>query len=248
MSDKWIIPNPQLNRLVSKLQEALQPIQKISDRIVEQSVELKKGLTEISNAAKLFESSGWLPHHTTPFREVHNWKGDTEEFRSWLGDYYRSNWANVRPAIESKVENYLIDHEAKETFNEALDANEAGFYRSVCRLLPPEIERVSRIEIHGDRLERITSQRELTELAGSLTSAEMEPSGYYGFMLYKRLAQHLYQDISDDTVRTKFAEDPIPNRHAVVHGLISYSTHQNSLNSIFMTDFIFQVISYLKQP
>ena len=52
-----------------------------------------------------------------------------------------------------------VDDEAKTTFGEALNAHEAGFYRSVCRVLMPEIERVSRVELHGDRLERITPSR-----------------------------------------------------------------------------------------
>ncbi len=46
----------------------------------------------------------------------------------------------------------------------------------------------------------------------------------------------------------RFAQDPVPNRHAAVHGLVSYSSMQNSLNTIFMADYIFQVISFLKNP
>ena len=53
--------------------------------------------------------------------------------------------------------------------------------------------------------------------------------------------------VRPDTERKCFEQDPIPNRHAALHGLVIYSSMQNSLNSIFMTEFIFQVISALKR-
>ncbi|MCY4138623.1 MAG: hypothetical protein OXF56_10200 [Rhodobacteraceae bacterium] len=39
----------------------------------------------------------------------------------------------------------------------------------------------------------------------------------------------------------------MPNRHAAVHGLVVYSSMQNSLNAIFMADYIFQPIGVLKR-
>ena len=40
----------------------------------------------------------------------------------------------------------------------------------------------------------------------------------------------------------KCETDPVPNRHAVIHGLISYSTAQNSINTLIMVDFMFHLI------
>ena len=136
---------------------------------------------------------------------------------------------------------------AKATFGEALHSHEAGFYRSVCHVLMPEIERVSRAELHGDRLDRITSQPLLRELAGQLPISAVEPDGFLGLNLFHRLSEHLYEHVDDEGRRRRFAGDPVPNRHAAVHGLVVYSTMQNSLNAVFMADFIFQVISLLKR-
>ena len=74
----------------------------------------------------------------------------------------------MRRDIESRNTGYDVDEEAKATVREALAAHEACFYRSVCRVLMPEIERVARTELHDGRLESITSQRRLRELAGKL--------------------------------------------------------------------------------
>ena len=54
------------------------------------------------------------------------------------------------------------------------------------------------------------------------------------------------RDAYDEAARQRLARDPVPNRPAVVHGLVVYSSMQNSLNAIFMTDYIFLVIGLLK--
>ena len=105
-----------------------------------------------------------------------------------------------------------------------------------------------RIELHGDKLQNITSQPLLKKLAGELTPASIEPRGYYGLILFRRLTEHLYEHVKSEADRKRFAQDPIPNRHAAVHGLVTYSSMQNSLNAIFMAEYVFQVISFLKNP
>ena len=42
---------------------------------------------------------------------------------------------------------------------------------------------------------------------------------------------------------------PIPTRHAVAHGLVTYSSRQSSLNAIFIADYVFAVVSRaLRRP
>ena len=38
-------------------------------------------------------------------------------------------------------------------------------------------------------------------------------------------------------------QSPIPTRHAVVHGLVTYASKQSSLNSIFIADYVFSILS-----
>ena len=35
----------------------------------------------------------------------------------------------------------------------------------------------------------------------------------------------------------------VPNRHASIHGLVSYSTFKHSMNMIIMADYIFQILT-----
>ena len=110
-----------------------------------------------------------------------------------------------------------------------------------------EIGRVSRVDMHDDTLDTITSQLVLRELVSQLPIRSLKPRGFYGLTLYKRLSEHIYERISNEQTRQRFARDPVPNRHAAVHGYVVYSTMQHSLNMIFMAEFIFHVISLWKR-
>lgn len=203
-------------------------------------------LARYARRAKAFDEAGWLPHYSTPFDRVEACDGDSDAIYALLSTHYRERWSEVRRDIEAQLAEYPLDDEAKAAFREALTAHGAGLYRSVCRLVFPEIERVARKELHGDRMERITSQHELRKVAGGLRMPPEEIGGFLRLNLFERLSNHLYADAYDEEARQRLARDPVPNRHAAVHGLVVYSTMQNSLNTIFMTDYIFLVISLLK--
>ena len=196
--------------------------------------------------AQGLDDAGWLPHHSTPFRRCYECWGDSDALNAMLSRHYRARWTEVRLEMETRLGRYDVDEEAKATFTEALEAHEAGLYRSVCRVLFPEIERVSRMELHGGRIEPIASQRLLRELTRRLPLSCVEPPGFYHLSLFRRLTKHLYEHVRDEKDRRRFARDPVPNRHAAMHGLVVYSSMQNSLNALFMAEHIFQVIGMLR--
>ena len=62
------------------------------------------------------------------------------------------------------------------------------------------------------------------------------------------LRGHLYEHIKSSEDLAGIVDDPIPNRHAVVHGLVSYKTAQSSINAMILTLYIFQMLSvYLER-
>ena len=204
-------------------------------------------LARHARRARVLDEAGWLPHHSMPFARMEERAGDVGAVHELLCRHYEERWSDVCRDIEARLKEYNIDDEAKATFVEAMNAHEAGFYRSVCRVLMPEIERVSRLELYEGRLKGISSLPLLRKLAGELPITAVEPGGFLAWNLFRRLSEHLYEDVWDEDSRRRFAEDPVPNRHAAVHGLVVYSSTQNSLNAIFMVDFIFQAIGLLKR-
>ena len=66
-------------------------------------------------------------------------------------------------------------------------------------------------------------------------------------MQYETFEGHLYEQIDDENDRSRFADNPIPNRHAALHGLVPYSSEKSSLNSIFLMDFVLQTTTQAKR-
>ena len=213
-------------------------------------------MAERQRISDLMVEAGWLHHQTTPLGLFADPEVGAQEVCDKLNEYYEENWISLRVAIESQFNDYDVDDEAKATVREAIDAHGYGLYRSVCRLLFPEIERVLRTEI----LKRTTGQVSYKNLIEGRSLHELLPGGWYDIDYLSHLMMSLKG--SSESVLTdrifglfryvnechlpRLERDPVPNRHAAMHGYVSYSSPQNSLNAIFVADYFFRLVSSLK--
>ena len=224
------------------------------------------------DAAESLLKRGWVPNHTTPFDLVAECGDDDVRLRTSLLAHYTDNWCEVRARLETRSASYDIDDEAKATFQEALGAHEAGFYRSVSRLLFPEFERVFRAALFDGRAGRISYHEFVKKLSGAAANLELADfllAGIQDMVLFKYLTEGVRAPgVSgadslngtseyvpglavgvDDTNVARAKQSPIPTRHAVAHGLVTYSSRQSSLNAIFIADYVFSVVSRaLRRP
>lgn len=226
-----------LQALAKKMQPFLAELSKSFAILIE-------GLSATVEALNKLDSVGWLPHATTPSSVLA--AADVSALSQAIEQHYSKNWALVKGTFIERLETYTVDEEAKATFCEALAVHGQGHYRAVVRLLFPEIERVTRIELQRFMTQRSdTSQHTLRRIAGEL------PLGDHGdplaFRLYLKLCDHLYGHVQDDRAREAVSRDPVPNRHASVHGIVTYSTAQNSINTLIMTDYVFQLVTAVKK-
>ena len=180
---------------------------------------------------------GWLPYHSAPFHFVEECGADLQLLERHFSDFYRTRWSEIRDDIESRLKDYHIDDEARETFREALSAHEAGLYRCVCRVLFPDIERMI-------GLGRVR-EKELEELTGTGDFADFAFREPYDYVLFGRLVKHTYEPVKD---RGRFERDPVPNRHAAMHGLAPYATHKQSMNMLILTGYIFRILRPMNGP
>ena len=215
--------------------EAVRPLLKAAQPYVEALVRHK-------NFVDCVGATGWLPYHTVSIEYVEACGENVSLLDQRLGKFYRHNWDDIREDIESRLDGYGISDESKATFREALDAHSAGHYRCVCRVLFPEIDREFRILFFEDGAGTISSRRMLKKLNERMTLRCVLRREAYGWILFDRLIHHLYERV-DDGNRAEFADDYVPNRHASIHGLTSYSTHKHSMNMIVMADYIFQILT-----
>lgn len=214
-------------QLERKLAPALTSLHKWSEAIAKHYPEFPKWIQFVNAADKV----GWLPYGSTPFEIVEECGNDLDLLDQRFSDYYRSHWSEMRDEIISRLEGFHIDDEARQTFREALSAHEAGHYRRVCRVLFPEIERM----ISKGRLR----DKALESLAGTRSFAELAFRNRSSYILLGRLMNHAYRPVKD---REQFESNPVPNRHAALHGLVSYSTNKHSMNMLILTDYTFQIL------
>lgn len=240
-----------LLRFFEAIQGGLEGLRAFANRIQPMLSEFSKaiailaeGIPATAEAVKRLDVAGWLPHVTTPLSTLAT--AEVSALSQAIEQHYLDNWDTVKSTFDDRLHTYAIDEEAKATFREALAAHEQRHYRSTVRLLFPEIERVTRTEFRRFMTKRIDSGQEtLRQIADKL------PFGDHGhplaFRLYTKLRDHLYGGVWNDSDGERISRDPVPNRHAAVHGFVTYSTAQNSINTLIMTDYIFHLVTVVKK-
>lgn len=191
---------------------------------------------------RMFEAAGWLPHYTTPFDDL-DALTDDDAAGDLLDAHYRENWVDVRREFEAQLAGYTIDEEARAVFLEALSCHEVGAYRAVSRLLFPDIERLATAVFPKRRAKEGGPVGALREFAAGLYLDQTNPGGVESYELFRRLDEHLYAQVHTDEEVERARLDPVPMRHAALHGKAPYSTFRNSLNAVIMADYVLQVIS-----
>ena len=252
-------------RISSAVREHLEPLalslQPFMEAVTPVVLRMSREFSKWDVSSELLGRAGWLPHYTTPFDLVAKWDKDTGALQGTLLDYYEDNWKMIRSQIESQLSDYNVDSESVATFHEALDAHEAGLYRCVSRVLFPEIERVIRVELFSNYVGNIGYKKKIQKLLDGKDLGDFIPGGFYELTLFSHLTKNLegaevsenakfvyglFENVSTEEDRKRVQQDPIPNRHAAIHGLVVYSSQLNSLNMLFMTDYFFEVISLLR--
>ena len=156
---------------------------------------------------------------------------DPVQLSTSIEKYYQENWPRIEAALSARVDDYAIDDEAKSAFREALALHGAKHFRSVVRLLFPEIERVATTD---GSLKRFVNKKRLKpipllqELAGRLSLSDVSSAPrIFWDGTFERLTDHLYVSVWTAGETAQMEADAVPNRHAAVHGLVVYRSFKN---------------------
>ena len=223
----------------------------LMDLYAAQIATVNRGLADLTSPyigacrrGQLLERHEWFPHQTM-LEFLFGGHIDDADFNALVLAYYRENWAEVRQMIEQNLSDCPVDDETKAAFHEALDSHESGRYLSVCRNLIPELERVVRIHLYGNKVGSFSVEKQMNICFGNLP-VSVFPDRSLGWIGFKYLRSHLYDHIRDEADLERYVNHQIPNRHAAIHGLVTYDNVQNSLNSIFVADYVLQLITAWK--
>jgi hypothetical protein len=241
-----LMPHPELAEAIRKFTESQQQIAENLCAAVQVATHQLGGIFEdirtLGKEAQLLKDAGYLPHVTMPERLIKEANGDAKCLSASVAHYYQDNWSRIEGTLIKRIDAYYVDEEAKAVFREAMAGYRIGHFRSVVRLLFPEIERVARTLSDQFNTKGQKPHQVLQDAAGSLCPSDVGPGGIAGLALFERLLD-LYAQVD---VR-RMARDPVPYRNASLHGLIIYKSPQNALNTIFMTDYAFQIVDVVRR-
>ena len=226
----------QLAEVQRQIQRSLAPVLQTLKKLAESAAPLIKTLQRWDRAAGALNKVGWLPYYSVPFHHIEECVDDLPILDSRLDNYYLTHWNEIRNDMESRLADCHIDDEAAATFCEALAAHEAGYYRCVCRVLFPEIERM--IQRIPSTCKRMPEKLNTTAISMDITFKQP-----FDYVLFGYLVHHVYQHVPEND-REGFKQNPIPNRHAAMHGMVVYSAHKNSMNMLILTDYVFRILPH----
>lgn len=230
----------QISPMMEAIEKAMKPLEGLKEAIAP-FYRLIEEIQREEYVRRRLEDAGWLPHVTTPFEALEDIEDDS--LSATLEQHYRKNWEEIKLTFLERLEAYQIDDEAKGAMQGALAVHQQGIYIATTRLLLPEIERVIRDEFYGGNPpNRSTSQIEFREVALELPVYALDK---HALKLFKAL-DHLYDYCNTAEDELKFSAKPIPNRHAAIHGRVSYNNMCSSVNMLILADFVFQIVTALK--
>jgi hypothetical protein len=111
-------------------------------------MELFERAARADRRRQALDKTGVLPHASTPFKLLDG-EESAADSRVALENSYRER-GQISKDILERSQRFNVDEEAKAALAEALAAHGNSHYRSVCRLLLPEIEPVARVELLGN--------------------------------------------------------------------------------------------------
>ncbi|WP_332117236.1 hypothetical protein [Azorhizobium caulinodans] len=250
--NQHMVGRPRMPNPAQEILNRFAPIREAAAKFVNALTPVVQQIGLSVRGYQALERIGWLPHATTPLHLLSDPLDDVDDAQlsSAIESYYRENWAEVRERLLADVESLDVNAESKLVFREGIEAHSHQLYRASCRLLLVECERVVRQDLFdgtpGENVRWEGKRSTPTRVLRTLADEQPLPDGYLSLLLYVKLTEHLYERISSADIMQQFAMDPVPNRNAALHGIISYNTFQNSLNAMFLTDYVFHIVADAK--
>ena len=225
-----------LTGILKAVSEAVRPIIEATRSMAQALMPLFEGFAIYAIAAKGSEDHGLLPHYSVPF---HEFVGSGITYHQ----FYAKHESTIVAAVESRLDEYDVDDEDRETLREAIQIHKSSNYRLVCPALIPRIEKVLREEWLLEKEVAVLREKSIQQNLEHYYLDDFVVDGPADIVLFGGLAKGLFSYVKD---KQQLQDTLLPNRHAASHGWADYADKQSSLNAIIYTDYFFRVITSLK--
>lgn len=238
-----VLQNYQQNmaEVAASIRGALLDFQTIHDAIVasQPALQLRAIAAERARVKRILDA-GYLPNRHVDWTKLHA-DVPEDDFGSNIEALVHDNWDEIEARFLENDYGDLDGDDSIAVMREALIAHRAGLYRAVVRLVMPEIERSVRLHFGDGRVNDTKIPAEFMKETAEL------PAGIVfgisgGYDTFRYIEENLYASVRTPDLLADYAANPIPNRHATVHGLLPYNSWQASVNAIFVLDFYLLLI------
>ena len=221
------------------LSATFQQINRAVERHAE-SIASYVGVLEFTfKVGEIRDTIGLLYNYTFPNELLVGNRGVGDSLCDTVLAYYRDSWDAVSSTMQVEINMLRLPTSTKESFREALDAHGRGLYRTVPRTVFPEIESV----LIGNGYDFTTRKftNDLKQLGSDLT-LEQFPDAILGMPTWEKFVSHVYSPAETPAQVSNLDGHPVPNRHAAIHGVVDYHTQVQSLNALFLVDFMLRLL------
>lgn len=192
------------------------------------------------------QSSDWIPHRTTPFEQFSSPHIELEETQNLIEKYYKENWAEIKSDFANSFLSYSLDEVAISEILKVLELHENGDYRLVPLSVFPSLESLVRKHVEQKDIATVTSMKCARDLASTMYISDLNEFDH-GMFLFKIFDEHVFENMNDASKLEELKKTDIPNRHAALHGYISYNSLRSSINTLIIADFILFIISQISK-
>lgn len=161
---------------------------------------------------------------------------------SLVEGWVTSHRESVADDFANRLVSYEVDDLASRAMSEAVDAFRRGHDLSVVRVLMPEVERFGRMILRSDgTLPRNQKQavESLKSYIGSIAVTGFSP--IESATMYAFLERDLFATCYTVVDATQLG--PVPNRHAELHGLMSYGDPRGSTIMLGIQHFLLRAFT-----
>jgi hypothetical protein len=193
---------------------------------------------------QVLNQAHWIAHPALPIGDLVGLERDPQIVGNKVVEYVGEHAEDIYAILAASFSQYSCGSDTKEFAFELLDDHRRRHFRSIVRAVFPEIERCCR-EALGLGARKGSKQviDDFKKKFGKLGPSDI--SSLHGYYVYSMMVGCFYQSIDPEKDLEPFSN--MINRHASQHGLIRYESMRDTLNAIFLFDFILKVCDALKK-
>jgi hypothetical protein len=196
-------------------------------------------LAALMAQADLLKDAGWIPHPALPIKDLVAAETDISKIRCTVQLHVDSNKEEIYELLTKRFADYTLHEETSELCDAVIRGHRYGLFPLITPSVFSEIERCARIALGAS-----PKQKSKKIIDGFVSKINNIPISHFDVVQVQSLI--LMEDFIYETI-TPGSDVALPHRHGAQHGIVRFNTSRDSLNAIFLLDFVLQCCDAIQQ-